>query len=263
MTGSPAHRLAEQMTGSPGHRLATPARRLLMWDIDGTLVHTGGVAKLAYAAAFTALTGLAWQRMPHAAGRTDLDLAAEAFITHGVADYEPYLDEFFHRYTAELAARRHLIIEQGRVLPGAAEVLTALAGYPHVTQTLVTGNIPAVAADKLATLGLGAELDLDIGGYGRHDPVRAPLVRQCRALAEAKHGQPFDPADILVIGDTVHDVAGALANGVTAVGVATGTDSVAALTAAGAQVVLADLSEVEAVVRLLAGTDRPVRAEVA
>ena len=45
-----------------------PAPRLLMWDIDGTLVQTGGVANLAYAEAFTALTGVAWQRMPHSAG---------------------------------------------------------------------------------------------------------------------------------------------------------------------------------------------------
>ncbi|WP_326556286.1 HAD family hydrolase [Micromonospora sp. NBC_01796] len=239
------------------------APRLLMWDIDGTLVHTGAAAKLAYAEAFTALTGVAWQRMPHSAGRTDRDLAAEAFVTHGVADYEPYLEEFFHRYAAALAARRHLIAEQGRVLPGVGAVLAGLAGHPHVIQTLVTGNIPSAAVHKLAALGLGAGLDLDIGGYGRHNTVRADLVRQCRDLAEAKYGHRFAPADILVIGDTVHDVAGALANGVTAVGVATGTTSAADLAEAGAQIVLTDLGAVEPVVRILAGTDREAAPSIA
>ncbi|WP_246016933.1 HAD family hydrolase [Micromonospora pisi] len=233
-----------------------PAPRLLMWDIDGTLVHTGGVAKLAYAEAFTALTGVAWRRMPDTAGRTDRDLAAEAFTTHGLSDYEPYLEEFFLRYAAAFTARRHLIPEQGRVLPGVAGVLAGLVGHAHVTQTLVTGNIPAVAVEKLAALGLGTGLDLDIGGYGRHDTVRAALVRQCRERAEAKYGRHFAPADILVIGDTVHDVVGALANGVTAVGVASGRTGVAELAAAGAQIVLTDLADVEPVVRLLAGTDR-------
>ncbi|WP_329103311.1 haloacid dehalogenase-like hydrolase [Micromonospora sp. NBC_01699] len=230
----------------------TPAPRLLMWDIDGTLVQTGGVAKLAYAEAFTALTGVAWQRMPHSAGRTDRDLAAEAFTTHGVADYEPLLEQFFLRYAAALAARRHLITEQGRVLPGVAAVLAGLGAHPHVVQTLVTGNIPAVAEDKLTALGLGAGLDLDIGGYGRHDTVRAALVRQCRDRAEAKYGHRFAPADILVIGDTVHDVAGALANGVTAVAVATGTTPAAVLTAAGAHTVLTDLTDTPEVIRTLA-----------
>ena len=136
-------------------------------------------------------------------------------------------------------------------------MLAELVGHPHVIQTLVTGNIPAVAADKLTALGLGAGLDLDIGGYGRHDTVRATLVRQCRDQAEAKYGHRFAPADIMVIGDTVHDVAGALANGVTAVGVATGSTSAAELASAGAQIVLTDLSDIEPVVRILAGTGAP------
>jgi phosphoglycolate phosphatase-like HAD superfamily hydrolase len=225
-----------------------------MWDIDGTLVQTGGVAKLAYAEAFTMLTGVPWQRMPHAAGRTDRDLAAEAFTTHGVVDYEPYLEEFFLRYAAALTARRHLITEQGRVLPGVAAVLAGLGDHPHVIQTLVTGNIPSVAEDKLTALGLGAGLDLDIGGYGRHDTVRAALVRQCRDLAEAKYGHRFAPADILVIGDTVHDVTAALANGVTAVAVATGTTTAAALTAAGAHIILTDLTDAAKVIPLLSNT---------
>lgn len=234
--------------------------RLLMWDIDGTLLYSGGVSTLAYAEAFSTVTGVAWQRMPYPGGRTDRDIAAEAFAQHGIADGDAYLEKFFEVYADEFAARRHLLRDRGALLPGVPEVLGTLAARPHVVQTLVTGNIRAVARDKLAAFDLHAAVDFEIGGYGTHDLVRSTLVRRCRDLAERKHGHRFADADVLVIGDTVHDVAGALANGVTAVGVATGNTTAAELAAAGAHAVLDDLSDVDAVVALLAGA---VRAEPA
>ncbi|MEV1288849.1 HAD hydrolase-like protein [Micromonospora sp. NPDC049679] len=234
----------------------TPARRLLMWDIDWTLVHTGGVAKLAYAEAFTKVTGVAWRQMPYPGGRTDRDIAAEAFALHGIADCTPHLETFFQVYADEFHARRHLLRDVGRVLPGVPQVLTALAARPHVVQTLVTGNIAPVALAKLTAFDLHAAVDFEIGGYGREDLVRADLVRRCRMLAERGHGR-FADAEVVVIGDTVHDVAGALANGVTAIGVATGDTSAAELAAAGAHLVFDDLSEVDAVVDVLAGAAAP------
>jgi phosphoglycolate phosphatase-like HAD superfamily hydrolase len=222
--------------------------RLLMWDIDLTLLHSGGVARVAWAEAFTAMTGRSPDALPAFAGRTDLDTAAEIFGLHGIA--EPDFDGFFARYAAAFEARRHLVAEHGRVLPGAAEVLAALAGRPGIVQTVVTGNIRPVARHKVDALGLSGPLDLDIGGYGTDDGDRATLVRRSRQRAEAKYGA-F--ADVLVIGDTRHDVAGALACGVTAVGVATGSTSAAELAAAGAHLVLESLADVGAAVRLLTG----------
>ncbi|MEJ3746601.1 haloacid dehalogenase-like hydrolase [Actinomycetes bacterium KLBMP 9797] len=226
-------------------------RRLVMWDIDRTLLYAGGVAQLAYEAAFTAVTGLTWKQMAVAAGRTDRDIAVETFALHGIADCEPHLEDFFTLFAAEFAARRHLLRDRGHVLPGVPEVLAALDGRPHVVQTLVTGNIPLVAEAKLAEFGLVGLVDLEIGGYGTDDTVRATLVRRCLERAAAKHG-PFDPSEAVVVGDTVHDVVGALANGVTAIGVATGGTPAAELAAAGAHAVLTDLRDVDAVVRLLA-----------
>lgn len=221
-----------------------------MWDIDRTLLHAGGVAQLAYEAAFTAVTGLTWKQMAVAAGRTDRDIAVETFALHGIADCEPHLEDFFTLFATEFAARRHLLRDGGHVLPGVPEVLAALDRRPHVVQTLVTGNIPLVAEAKLAEFGLVGLVDLEIGGYGTDDTVRATLVRRCLERAAAKHG-PFDPADAVVVGDTVYDVAGALANGVTAIGVATGDTPAAELAAAGAHAVLTDLRDVDTVVRLL------------
>jgi phosphoglycolate phosphatase-like HAD superfamily hydrolase len=223
-----------------------------MWDVDRTLLNAGGVAQLAYAPAFTAVTGRAWRQMAFAAGRTDWDIAVETFAMHGIDDCEPHLDAFFTVFAAEFAARRELLAHQGYVLPGVREVLTALGSRPHVVQTLVTGNIRPVAVDKLAAFDLAGLVDFDIGGYGTDAIVRATLVRRSLERAAAKHGRTFAPSEVIVVGDTAHDVTAALANGVTAVAVATGGTSAEALAAAGAHVVLDDLSDVEAVVALLA-----------
>ena len=219
-----------------------------MWDIDLTLLTAGGVAQEAYAEAFASMTGQLPSVLPSFAGRTDLDTAAEIFGRHGIE--EPDFDEFFDRYSAAFHARRDLLTQRGRALPGAAEVLAALAVRPDIVQTVVTGNIRPVAEQKLAVLGLSGVLDLDVGGYGTDDGSRATLVRRSRQRAEAKYGR-F--AEVTVIGDTAHDIAGALACGVTAVGVATGSASAADLESAGAHLVLESLADVETVVGLLSG----------
>lgn len=227
-------------------------RRLVMWDIDHTLLYAGGVGQLACAAAFTAVTGLPHREPALMAGRTDRDIAVQTFTLHGIADCEPHLDGFFDVVVAEFLARRHLVRENGHLMPGVPDVLTALGTRPHVVQTLVTGNLRPIAEAKLAEFGLTGLVDVEIGGYGTEDVVRATLVRRSLERATARHGA-FQPLDVLVVGDTVHDVTAALANGVTAIGVATGGTTAADLAAAGAHVVLDDLGDVAAVVRLLAG----------
>jgi len=87
-----------------------------------------------------------------------------------------------------------------------------------------------------------------VGGYGTDDSVRATLVRRSLERAEGKYGRRFQP---VVIGDTANDVAAALANGAIAIGVATGGTTMADLVLAGAHAVLPDLSDVDAVVRVV------------
>jgi phosphoglycolate phosphatase len=219
-----------------------------MWDVDYTLLRGGGVAARAWKAAFTQVTGVAWRAAPHFGGRTDLDICAEVFATHGVTDCTP--ERFFARYIEEVQVSRHLFAEQGALLPGVRDVLGALGVRPDVVQTLVTGNVPQVAAAKVAAFDLAGAFDAEIGGYGTDDHVRATLVRRCRQRAEAKYGERFAP---VVIGDTTNDVAAALANGALAVGVATGSTSMAELTRAGAHAVLPDLSDVAAAIAVITG----------
>jgi len=127
-------------------------------------------------------------------------------------------------------------------------VLARLGDDPGVVQTLVTGNVPEVARAKVAAFDLADAFDTEVGGYGTDDAVRATLVRRSLERAEAKYGERFAP---VVVGDTVHDVTAALANGAYAVGVATGSTTMADLALAGAHAVLPDLSDVAATVRIL------------
>jgi phosphoglycolate phosphatase len=223
-------------------------RRLVMWDIDYTLLRGGGVASDAWRKVFVELTGVPWRETPIFGGRTDTDICAEVFATHGVTDCTP--ERFFRRYVEEVHVNRHRFAEQGALMPGVRAVLARLAGNPGVVQTLVTGNVPEVAAAKVAAFGLSDAFDAEVGGYGTDDSVRATLVRRCRERAEAKYGETFQP---VVIGDTVHDVTAALANNAVAIGVATGRTTIAELTGAGAHTVLVDLSDVDRAVSVLAG----------
>jgi phosphoglycolate phosphatase len=190
----------------------------------------------------TEVTGLAWRATPIFGGRTDLDICAEVFATHGVTDCTP--ERFFARYVEEVHGSRHLFAEQGALMPGVRAVLGALGSRGDLVQTLVTGNVPQVAAAKIAAFGLTDAFDTEIGGYGTDDSVRATLVRRCLQRAETKYGERFRP---VVIGDTAHDVTAALANDALAVAVATGATSMADLALAGAHAVLPDLSDVDAV----------------
>lgn len=217
-----------------------------MWDVDNTLLRGGGVAAMAWRAAFTEVTGLDWRATPVMGGRTDLDICAEVFAVHGVTGCTP--EAFFVRYVEQVRLTAHLFAEQGALMPGVRDVLDRLSANAGVVQTLVTGNVPEVAEAKVAAFGLAAAFDAEVGGYGTDDSLRATLVRCSLRRAEAKYGERFAP---VVVGDTVHDVSAGLANGALVVGVATGSTRMADLRLAGAHVVLPDLSDVDSAVRAL------------
>jgi phosphoglycolate phosphatase len=221
-------------------------KKLVMWDIDRTLLHGGGVAANAWRAAFTEVTGVPWRETPIFGGRTDTAICLDVFASHGVTDCTP--ERFFEGYLRHIDRVSHLFAIDGALLPGVREVLTRLDANPGVVQTLVTGNLPRVAAAKVAAFHLDGFVDAEVGGYGSDDAVRAVLVERCLARAEAKYGERFEP---YVIGDTVHDITAALANGAFAIGVATGATTMAELVLAGAHAVLPDLSDTDAVVRIL------------
>src|SRR6266851_6139392 len=194
---------------------------------------------------------------PSMAGRTDRAIAIETLALAGVPDPRTQVDAF-QRVLAQVAPDvADVVREDGRVLPGAAEAIRALAaaaadgdrngdGSPLV-QSVLTGNMQVMAQVKLGALGLDRDLDLRVGAYGDAHEIRADLVPLARANATALYGADFSGPATVLVGDTPLDIEAARAAGARAVAVASGEFSVADLEAAGADAVLPDLTDTAAV----------------
>jgi phosphoglycolate phosphatase len=235
------------------------ARLLVLWDVDFTLVNASGVGWRLYNAAFAELFGrdLPVTSMASMAGRTDHAIVLEVLSLAGVPDPGGQVGAF-EAALARLGRGAHgMVAESGKALPGAREALDALAAVPGVVQSVLTGNVRQVAEAKLTPLGLASHLDLAVGAYGNEHEVRAELVPLARARAGAAYQADFGGEATVLVGDTPLDVAAALAAGARAVGVATGQFAVAALEAAGAGAVLADLTgTVQVIAAVLGSPDR-------
>lgn len=222
-------------------------KRLVLWDIDHTLVDFAGLGLAWYATAFTAATGAPLRVAPVFGGRTELATTTELLTANGIDPAPDTIQAMFKALVAESERASHRFTAEARALPGAAEALTSFAGDDGVVQTLVTGNLPEISLHKLAAFGLHEHLDFTIGGYGELSVHRPDLVPHAVALAAAKHGTPFDPGAVVVVGDTPNDVKAALAHGALSIAVATGLYSADELRATGAHIVLPDLADTDAV----------------
>ena len=230
---------------------------LVLWDVDHTLIDAGGLSSHLYGMVFAELFGRELPRVAPMAGRTDRAIILDTLSMAGIADPAAHVAAFIAALTREAPAFGERVRRRGRVLPGAAEVLAALAAQRHghdratARQSVLTGNIRPLAEVKLGALGLGDPLDLAIGAYGDLDEVRAGLVQVAReraaaaagSVAAGSGGADFGGEATVLVGDTPLDVAAALATGARAVGVATGNFTEQELIAAGAHAVLPDLSD--------------------
>lgn len=223
--------------------------RLILWDLDHTLLDGAGVSRVAYREAFARVTGQHLSELANMSGKTDLLIAAETLELHDVPAELEVLNAFLAAVAEELAARRELLATRGQALPGALTALKALSETPDVRQSVLTGNMRMLADLKVDVYGLADHLDLEAGAYGDDAAERNDLVPIAWERAERHYGRRFTGAETVIVGDTIRDVATAHANGTAIVCVATGSDSVEALTEAGADVVLADLTDTDAVVR--------------
>ena len=227
--------------------------RLVLWDIDGTLVVAGGVGLEAFEVAFERITGQPLVHHVPFAGRTDLEIALDLLAVHGVEDGEELVHRFEDELVDALNDRRDRLLERGHALPGAHAAIERLSREPDVVQSLLTGNVAANAFGKLEPFGLHEHLDFEIGAYGSDHRMRGELVAIARDKAAAKHRVELAPSDIVLVGDTPLDVAAARQGGAHAVGVATGPYDTDALREAGADAVFRDLTDTDAVVRAVLG----------
>ncbi len=222
--------------------------KLVLWDIDGTLVSFGGIAGEAMRAAVLATYGMTptSERRSYA-GKTDLRIIAETLPDLAPDAIRAGLPAFETAYIELLATMASAQRDRIRALPGAQAAIARLA-REDVHQAPLTGNVAGAARVKLDLTGLSEHMDFDSGAYGGDDPAREALPAYALARASARTGRTFAASDIVIIGDTAHDISCARAVGARVVAVATGPYTAAELASYGADAVLADLTDAEALV---------------
>lgn len=227
--------------------------RLVLWNVDLTLVDVAIVTREAYAAAFRAVTGRPLVKLAPALGRPDSEIVFETLALNGVKAENEHLPRFLDALAVAFAGQAHRLPETGRAMAGAGAALAAVAGLDGVAQSLLTGTIRSNAVLKLRAFGLDRHVDFDLGGYGEEVYPKATLLQVAQGRARQRYGRPYGPANTVVIGDSVRDVQAARIGGATVIGVASGRSTAADLRAAEADLVLPDLSDAAAVVAAVAG----------
>lgn len=231
-------------------------KRLILFDIDGTLIW-GGPAKDAFHVALVDAFGVTGPIEVHEfSGKTDPQIARELLTGVGLTDAEvdAGFPTLWQRYQEELEQR--LPERPVRVLAGVEDLLDALGDSGRAGLGLVTGNILGGARLKLCSAGLFERFE--VGSYGSDDEVRDHLPAIAIERARRHFGAPFPESEVVIVGDTPRDVACGRHAGCRTVAVATGSFSVEALCRTEADHVLPDLSDTEAVLRaLLNGVSPP------
>jgi len=226
----------------PGGEAEEPAAfYLILFDIDGTLITTGGASDRAWHRAFRELQGVEVE-VPDYTGKGVPDPMVGLQCFRGAIGREPQGDEM-----AELMALRERYLAEEvetspgyRIMPGVEPLLERLRGEGRLVG-LITGNTEPAARIKLARARLNGYFA--IGGYGSDASERAGVARVALERADAAAGGPLDRAACIATGDTPLDVEAAHAAGIRVLSVATGGYSVDELRAAGGDWVVASLAD--------------------
>ncbi|HUY99594.1 MAG TPA: HAD family hydrolase [Thermomicrobiaceae bacterium] len=243
-------------------------RRLILFDVDGTLIRRGDPAHLA------AIDHALHRVLPttrHVSidqidfdGKVDRQLFGLLLERAGLG---PTVPEAMLQALFDAAVDAYRVIWGDRhgdddLLPGVRELLTRLRGDERVALGVLTGGLRGVVERKLHRLGLAD--CLPVGAFGDEVERRPALLPLAVSRAAAHYGVPFPPSRVVVVGDTPLDVDCAHSGGAAAVGVATGRFTVTELRGAGADTALENLAETDRVVATLltvATAGSPVEAQ--
>ena len=213
---------------------------ICLFDIDGTLLKSGGAGKSAMEAAVQEAFGVPLADEPVSySGRTDRAIGRDIFRLHGVELTEANWQRFIAVYLEMLPG--HLESKGGSVCPGIEALLDELATWSDVAVGLLTGNLRAGAGVKLGHYGLNERFAF--GGFGDDHWERDQVAAEALEAVRGHHGKAIEAERIWVIGDTPLDVRCARSIGARAVAVATGWDSLEVLAATGPDLLVADLSD--------------------
>jgi phosphoglycolate phosphatase-like HAD superfamily hydrolase len=222
-------------------------KKLLLFDIDGTLLTSGGAGERALRRGFRERFGIDDDLAKvEIAGRTDSGIARRMLAAHDLPETPENLTAFFDGYLHFLA--QELPASSGALLPGIVAVLDALKPRPDIILALLTGNLERGAELKLTHYGVWHYFEFGAYADDHHD--RDQLGHFARTRAKEKHGIDFPPDRIFVLGDTPHDVSCARAIGAKAVAIATGKFSRAELGALAPDFLFDDLGDVPKVLEI-------------
>jgi phosphoglycolate phosphatase len=223
---------------------------LLLWDIDGTLIASGGAGMRALRAALRNVFGIEGSLDDiDFGGRTDTWIMRTVFGKFGIPVTAENLARYFEGYVAALPAE--LANPNARVLPGIREILAAAADHGAIAQGLLTGNMRRGAQVKLAHHGLWEHFPF--GAFADDSEHRNDLGPHALRRARERHGLDFAAANVWIIGDTPHDIACGKVIGARTLAVATGGYTLDALRSHTPTLVLENLADTDAVMRTLSG----------
>ncbi|AKT39241.1 HAD family hydrolase [Chondromyces crocatus] len=220
---------------------------VLLFDIDGTLISSGGAGRRSFEQAVFRVIDRRDVCDFSFAGMTDRAIARTALLNAGHEPSDEVIDRLVSTYITLLA--EELPYSDCRVHPGIAEALEATANRPGVAIGLGTGNVLPGARLKLGRVGLFHRFSF--GGYGCDHEVRHELLRIGASRGAAALGAPVDACRVVVIGDTPKDVAAAQAIGADCIAVATGQYGLDALVACNPTQAFQDLTADKALGALL------------
>ena len=213
---------------------------LLLWDIDGTLISSGGAGMSALERALGDVFGVAGSLDDiDFAGRTDRWIVRRVFAKYGLPVTEENFGRYLDGYLAALPAQ--LANPRAKVLPGVRAILAAAAARADVAQGLLTGNLARGARVKLAHHGLWDYFPF--GAFADDGELRNDLGPHALRRAREHHGVEFAPGCVWVIGDTPHDIACGRVIGARTLAVTTGGYAAKALAAHAPTALLADLAD--------------------
>lgn len=211
-----------------------------LFDIDGTLISSGGAGRVALeealAAAFRVRQSIDRLQL---SGRTDRAIVRDLFQLHGIEESLGNLQRMLAAYLQLLP--ECLARSKGKVLPGIASVLDQLGATSDVAVGLLTGNIRDGARIKLGHYGLAHHFPF--GGFGDHHFCRNEVAKEALAAVHERFDGSIRSENICVIGDTPLDIACARVIGARAVALGTGWHSLDELAAHQPDLLLADLSD--------------------